>query len=217
MASVTGRTAASIDQLMDEMVVEIFVDDNGQIIYKRRSGEEINGGSLTNAALAVDKAWPVNSIFIATVPTSPATLLDVGTWVRFGEGRMLVSQDGTQTEFDASEETGGAKSTTLTGAHLPAHTHTLTAHTHTMPNHDHGISASYDTEQVDGAGSESVMNNWFWGTGSVVDKTGSTQMGGAGNTGSAGGGNTGSTGSATATPVPTLPPYVVVYMWKRTA
>ncbi len=52
---------------------------------------------------------------------------------------MLVGLDSGQTEFDTVEETGGAKTVTLTEAQsgLPQHTHTQDAHTHTQNSHNH--------------------------------------------------------------------------------
>ena len=69
-------------------------------------------------------AWPVGSVFISIVSTNPNTLLGYGTWSAFGTGRVLVGIDAGQTEFDTVEETGGAKTHTLTEAEMPAHTHT---------------------------------------------------------------------------------------------
>jgi len=51
--------------------------------------------------------------------------LGYGTWVSFGAGRVLVGRDAGQSEFDVVEETGGAKTHTLTIAEMPAHTHQL--------------------------------------------------------------------------------------------
>ena len=70
-------------------------------------------------------AWPVGSVFIAVVATSPSTLLGGGTWVAFGTGRVLVGFDAAQTEFDTVEETGGAKTHTLSASEIPAHTHPI--------------------------------------------------------------------------------------------
>jgi hypothetical protein len=61
--------------------------------------------------------WPVGSVFIAVVATDPATLLGFGTWSRIAQGRVLIGQDGADTDFDVAEETGGAKTINL------AHTH----------------------------------------------------------------------------------------------
>ena len=70
--------------------------------------------------------YPVGSIYInAGVSTSPATLMGFGTWSRYGEGKVLVSQSSSDTEFDTLGETGGAKTHTLTEAQLPAHRHFL--------------------------------------------------------------------------------------------
>ena len=57
------------------------------------------------------------------VATNPATLLGVGTWVAYAEGRVLVGKAGSGT-FDTLDESLGAETTTLTVANLPAHTHT---------------------------------------------------------------------------------------------
>ena len=65
--------------------------------------------------------YPVGSIYInASVATNPATLLGFGTWAAFGAGRVMVGLDAGQTEFDTAEETGGAKTHTLTTGELPA-------------------------------------------------------------------------------------------------
>ena len=71
-------------------------------------------------------AWPVGSVFVSVVSTNPATLLGYGTWAAFGAGRVMVGFDSGDTDFDAAEETGGAKTHTLTTAEIPAHTHTYT-------------------------------------------------------------------------------------------
>lgn len=73
----------------------------------------------------VSGAWPVGSVFLSVVATNPATLLGFGTWSAFGAGRMLVGFDSGDTDFDAAEKTGGAKTVTLTTAQLPAHNHQI--------------------------------------------------------------------------------------------
>ena len=73
------------------------------------------------------EAFPVGSVFIAVVSTNPATLLGYGTWSAFGAGRVMVGLDSGDTDFDTAEETGGAKTVTLTAAQsgLPAHNHQI--------------------------------------------------------------------------------------------
>lgn len=70
--------------------------------------------------------YPVGSIYTSTASTNPNTLFGFGTWSEFGSGRVLVGYDSGQTEFDTVEETGGAKTHTLTTSEIPAHSHGLT-------------------------------------------------------------------------------------------
>lgn len=80
--------------------------------------------TLGVSALTPLDAYPVGAVYISVVSTSPATLFG-GTWAAFGAGRVLVGIDATQTEFDTVEETGGAKTHTLTSAEMPSHTHSV--------------------------------------------------------------------------------------------
>jgi len=54
--------------------------------------------------------YPVGSIYMSTVNTNPASLFG-GTWVAWGNGRVPVGVDTTQTEFNTVEKTGGNKNT----------------------------------------------------------------------------------------------------------
>ena len=128
--------------------------------------------------------YPVGSIYInAGVSTSPATLIGFGTWVRYGEGKVLVSQSGSDTEFDTLNETGGSKTHTLTVDELPAHTHTHTVQT----------GRSYSSS-IGGPPIVQGSNNVLIYEQAVT--TSSTGSGQAHNN---------------------LQPYIVVYMWRRTA
>lgn len=152
-------------------------------------------------------------MFLSVVSTNPATLLGVGTWTQIAAGRMLVGQTSGDPDFDVAEETGGAKTVTLTAAEMPSHTHVQDAHTHTQNSHTH------PTLQVQGG--TTAANN---GTHPMT----STATGGSSRaTGSGEGANaaTAVNQNATATNQNTggggahnnLPPYFVVYAWKRTA
>jgi hypothetical protein len=149
----------------------------------------------SGSALTMSQVYPVGSIYISVVSTNPATLLGVGTWVAFGTGRTLVGIDAGQTEFDTVEETGGAKTHTLLEAEIPSHTHTITdpghAHTQTTSATD-GASGRADSSSG-GATYNNVANINSNTTGITINNTGG---GGAHNN---------------------LQPYIVVYMWKRTA
>ncbi len=100
---------------------------------------------VTAAVAAVSKAvingyvYPIGSIFTttshasapATTPEEVATLIGVGTWEAFGEGRVLIgtgstadSQPTPETVAFAAAATGGEFNHTLTTDEMPAHTHT---------------------------------------------------------------------------------------------
>lgn len=146
---------------------------------------------VTTAVAALDAAainaivYPVGSIYTtvsssATTPAEVNTLLGVGTWVAFGEGRVLVGKAGSGT-FDTLAATGGSEtdSHTLTTAELPSHTHTV--------NTVSGSSGS--TTGLEGGG-----NRYVTGTQTIPASGG---------------------GGAHSHDI--VQPYIVVYMWKRTA
>lgn len=54
-----------------------------------------------------DRMYPVGSIYISTNSTSPASLYG-GSWERYGKGRTLVSVNESDTDFTAGK-TGGSK------------------------------------------------------------------------------------------------------------
>ena len=82
----------------------------------------VNAGE-TDYELATPEAFPVGSVFISVVSTTPATLLGYGTWTAFVAGRVLVGLDSGDTDFDVVEKTGGAKTVTSDTTMIPAHSH----------------------------------------------------------------------------------------------
>ena len=54
-----------------------------------------------------DRMYPVDSIYISTNSTSPASLYG-GSWERYGAGRALISASDTDSDFTAGT-TGGSK------------------------------------------------------------------------------------------------------------
>jgi hypothetical protein len=142
-------------------------------------------------------AYPVGSIYMnAAVATNPATLLGFGTWVAFGAGKVPVGIDAGDSDFDTVEETGGSKD-----AIVPTHTHTATT-TSTDSGHQHNY--TYRGGLAPQSGSSTPC--WFSAS------TQPTTVGYANITSTTTVNNAGE--SATGK---NLQPYIVVYMWKRTA
>src|SRR3990167_5275736 len=74
--------------------------------------------------------YPVGAILISSDSANPATYLGFGTWVAEAVGRFLVGVDAGDPDFDASGDTGGAKTHVLTTAEMPAHPHVQNQHRH---------------------------------------------------------------------------------------
>lgn len=162
------------------------------------------------------QAFPVGAIFTAVVSTNPATLLGYGTWSAFAAGRMLVGLDSGDAAFDTVEETGGAKTHTLSIGELPAHNHTVTdpTHSHTTddPGHVHGMTG-YPT--ATGANSHFTRDTSMSGTPTAV--TLGTDAAVTGVTVDLASTNITIDNAGADQAHNNLPPYIVVYMWKRTA
>ena len=82
----------------------------------------------------LDAIYPVGSLYISTASANPSTALG-GTWVSFGQGKVLAGFDdaGTpDTDFDTGGETGGRKDSVL-------------------PEHTHGVTHTTVTEKVTGS------------------------------------------------------------------
>ena len=110
------------------------------------SNKFLNGAGDFTTPPGASEAWPIGSVFIAVVPTDPATLIGYGTWAAFGTGRVLVGLDAGDPDFDTVEETGGAKTVVLASAEMPSHTHVQNAHTHTQDSHNHVQDAHAHTQ-----------------------------------------------------------------------
>jgi hypothetical protein len=155
---------------------------------------------IKSLALA-NGTWPVGSVYInASDDTNPNTLLGFGTWVAFGAGRVPVGIDASQTEFDSIGETGGAKTHTLTNSEVPSHNHS--GSTSTNGNHNHGI--SYVGTSGGGYGWRDASN--ARSSGFAYTSTDGNHSHSFSTNYSGGGGSHNN-----------LQPYVVVYMWRRTA
>jgi hypothetical protein len=170
-----------------------IVLDETETIESQKVKKVTAANATANLTAIVNLLHPVGSIYIATIATNPATLFGVGTWTAYGAGRVLVGLDAGQTEFDTVNETGGAKTHTLTSDEMPSHTHTQNAHTHTisavgplfrlqhLPSGGDGIWARTDATPLAASSSVTATNQ---------------------NTGGGAAHNN-------------LQPYVVVYMWRR--
>ena len=156
--------------------------------------ERTNAPSIRAVKEAVDDGWlkiyPVGSIYMNVTNVDPATLFG-GTWMQI-QGKFLLASSSSHT----AGSTGGVESNTLTINNLPSHSHTyprlrLVSPPDTSSLRDEDFWA-YETSTAGGSNAHQY---------GLVD-TGNTD-------------NTSSVGSGTA--IDNMPPYLAVYVWKRTA
>ena len=180
---------------------------------------------VTNTEL-INLIYPVGAVYISTVATNPGTLFGVGTWTQI-QDRFLLCAGSTY----AAGGTGGAAS----------HTHTTNAGTTGGPSTNTSGSTALTVAQLPSHNHE--MPVWMWAV-STGFNTGTYNIPGSGNrTGNAipyndnrtsqpqytsstgsGSGHTHTLSSHTHSQVSVgtssgsnLPPYIAVYVWKRTA
>ena len=168
--------------------------------------------------------YPVGAIYTSTNSTNPKDMFGFGTWEQIKDTFLLTAGD----TYKAGN-TGGAASHTHSIGHthgVPgvAHVHSTGNHTLTiaeMPSHSHTTSNSYGDYGTPNASYGVISNVSGSGApvGITVNSTGGSGAHNHGNTGSTTPNATTTNSQSTSTSGSTsnLPPYLVVYAWKRTA
>lgn len=161
--------------------------------------ELLNTTKLAKSEL-LNAVYPVGSIYISVSETSPNTLFG-GTWERLKDRFLLAAGDSY-----AAGATGGEAAHMLTAEELPAHGHDvkLWNKAGTLGNHKGFLANGKDYYDSQGGLSGGSFGSWTTGTWTCAqsgygDQAGITSLNG----GSAAHNN--------------MPPYLAVYMWKRTA
>lgn len=147
----------------------------------------------------LDRTYPVGSIYMSVNNTNPTNLFG-GTWVAWGAGRVPVGFNGSDGNFNSSEKTGGSKTVNI--------------------QHNHGLS---NARAAVGRADSSLSTMSYTSGGNphnvYFDREFSYYGGISGGSKHATDtsliyGNTNDGGSTAAS---VLQPYIVCYMWKRTA
>ena len=185
-----------------------------------------------------ERVCPVGSVYVSTSNTHLSTLFGFGTWAAINDV-FLLSAGSTY----SAGSTGGSKTHSHTSA---AHTHTIAGHTHTVAGHTHTTAghtltiAEMPAHIHTNLYASSGASDSTWGydyTNNGGKRSSATEAsGGIGSVGGGGSHSHGNTGSTSPTSLTTnatsvttdsttpsatgssstLPPYLVVYMWRRT-
>ena len=204
-----------------------------QLIKMAGTVRSVNGvepdanANVTIQQVSILQAYPVGSIYMSVVETNPAELFG-GTWEAITPGRVLVGAG--VSDFDinyVAGTTGGSRSRTLSSSNIPKHTHTVeiknTAATH---HHRNGVydeaapgngplSSNYGAIKMYPTSTQHVMAADSSGFGTSTQLyMGYTSETSAVHTHEV---TVGYYGAKEPTEISVMQPYLVVYMWKRTA
>ncbi|MFA9375599.1 MAG: hypothetical protein ACERKZ_02480 [Lachnotalea sp.] len=142
----------------------------------------------TNLTNIINKIYPVGSIYMSVNNVSPATFIG-GTWSAL-TNRFLIGAGGTY----AVNATGGETTHVLTTTEMPVHNHSISANK-SAPQ-IYSTTPYSTTSGLDGAEATAATVSWQVSGTTAQRATTGNGSGGAHNN---------------------MPPYLGVYMWKRTA
>lgn len=203
-----------------------------QLIKMAGTVRSVNGvepdenANVTIQQVNILQAYPVGSIYMSVVETNPAELFG-GTWEAL-PGRVLIGAGVSDFDINYVAGTrGGSRARTLTSSNIPKHTHTVeiknTAATH---NHRNGVydeaspgngplSSNYGAIKMYPTKTQHVMaaDSSAFGTNTQL-YMGYTSETSAVHTHDV---TVGYYGAKEPTEISVMQPYLVVYMWKRTA
>ena len=177
---------------------------------------DLPSGYSTATTFALEDTYPVGAIYISTVKTSPASLFG-GEWTRITDKFLLGATDSNAGTSTTAQSTGASSKSSTDP-------HTLTAAQSGIQNHAHNYTqraaAIYTTNYVSTAnklvirgsngysidhGNESLKGNYQYGASNTIATTSKSANA-----------TEGHSHGMTHTHTQTLPPYLAVYMWKRT-
>ena len=200
---------------------EVGIDDvNGLDDRLDAIESDING--------IVDLIYPVGSIYMSVNSTSPATLFG-GTWEQLKDKFLLSAGD----TYSAGA-TGGSAAVSLTKSQMPRHTHIQNSHNHTQNGHTHSptggrkyvaigdVNWGYSAKATVSTSTKSYYYpHTDADTGGITEQDVTTSTTATNQSSTAVNKYTGGTATTEAeqngSAHENMPPYLAVYVWKRTA
>lgn len=204
-----------------------------QLIKMAGTVRSVNGinpdenANVTLPQLSILDAYPVGSIYMSVVETNPAELFG-GTWEAITPGRVLIGAGVSDFNINYIAGTkGGSRARTLTSSNIPRHNHSISiSEESALHSHLNGVydevgaglgphSTNYGATSKNPTGSQHVMsadsetfssaNSLYMGYTSSASATHKHIA------------TCGYYGADAPDEISVMQPYLVVYMWKRTA
>lgn len=196
VTSINGATGIVTLDIDD--VAPLQTGNSGKVLTT--DGTNATWGSSSGGA-TLDQIYPIGTIYTnKTDSRNPSVIFGIGTWAAIA-GKVVVGLDSGQTEFDTAGETGGEKTHTLIESEMPVHTHLQNSHNHPQDPHTH-----FGNGSTSGSGLAGVTGPLSTNPRNVSTTTATNQASTAVNQ------NAGSSSAHN-----NLQPYVVCYVWERTA
>lgn len=159
----SGITGAEVKTLIGvvEPAINASTAEGGAVTPVLATGitaEEVRaliGAAAAATSATLSSVYPVGSIYTSVVATNPSTFFG-GQWNPFGQGKVMIGVDSTDTDFDTVGNTGGAKTHTLITDEIPSHTHSMSIE---------NASGTGSTGSSNGASSFSTVNTSATGGG----------------------------------------------------
>ena len=154
----TGITAAQLKTLIGVVESAITTDGSTPSLSSGITAAEVRtliGAAEAATTATLSSVYPVGSIYTSVVATNPSTFFG-GQWNPYGQGKVMIGVDSTDTDFDTVGNTGGAKTHTLITDEIPSHTHSMSIE---------NASGTGSTGSSNGASSFSTVNTSATGGG----------------------------------------------------
>jgi hypothetical protein len=159
----SGITGAEVKTLIGvvEPAINASTAEGGAVTPVLATGitaEEVRaliGAAAAATTATLSSVYPVGSIYTSVAGTNPSTFFG-GQWNPFGQGKVMIGVDSTDTDFDTVGNTGGAKTHTLITDEIPSHTHSMSIE---------NASGTGSTGSSNGASSFSTVNTSATGGG----------------------------------------------------
>lgn len=203
--SLTGNASGSANfDGSGNVSIDITVSQAKNAAAADMATNDGNGANIANTylkkATVIDVIYPVGSIYMSMSATNPHDLFGVGTWERISQGRMLLGADDSTYKAGA---TGGEATHTLTAEEMPTHNHYST--TSWSGEHTHRVTRRIDISNEE-PGTLGIDTLGPYDEGYPTFDT--SRSGGHNHTIQNDGGSQ---------PHNNMSPYLVCYIWQRTA
>ena len=221
-SSTTTYSSTKIQQVIAD-VGGVAIDDTTASTTTVYSSSKTENLINTSLAQLLDRLYPVGCVVMSfNDMTNEQVVARYGgtTWERI-QDRYLVAAGSNHTV----NTTGGSSTVTLTTDNLPSHSHSYvntivgstTLTTSQMPSHTHTPYNSGTEKRIVSSGTGYGSANISVGGGGFASTTLNSTGGGGSHThpDTSQSKTTGTTGSGTAFSIE--PPYIAIYMWRRTA